>query len=161
MLGTQPGEFSHDVYFPLLLRIDQIMIVWIMPFTLANHDSYCSQYSEVWPFPILAPSTDPDAISTRWGNDEAGVIDSGEGVRGGEIRRQIFVSTAGGCRRVCGCASCMISLSPHAVPPTTEFKHWGAFVGSCSFQTAIHSPETSSAPLVLPFALCNRSLPIL
>lgn len=72
MLGTQPGEFSHDVYFPLLLRIDQIMIVWIMPFTLANHDSYCPQYSEVWPFPILAPSTDPDAISTWRGNDEAG-----------------------------------------------------------------------------------------
>lgn len=59
-------------FLPLLLRIDQIMIAWIMPFTLANHDSYCSQYSEVWPLPILAPSTDPDAISTRWGNDEAG-----------------------------------------------------------------------------------------
>ncbi|KAH7183075.1 uncharacterized protein B0J16DRAFT_160972 [Fusarium flagelliforme] len=38
-----------------------------------------------------------------------GVIDSGEGVRGG-IRRQIFVSMAGGCRRFCGCASCIISL---------------------------------------------------
>jgi len=72
VLGTQPGEFSHDVYFPLLLRIDQIMIVWIMPFTLANHDSYCPQYSEVWPFLILAPSTDPDAISMWRGNDEAG-----------------------------------------------------------------------------------------
>lgn len=54
-----------------------------------------------------------------------GAIDSGEGARGGEIRRQIFVSTAGGYRRFCGCASCIVSLSHHAVSPLTELKYRG------------------------------------
>ena len=107
------------------VRIDQIMIAWIMPFILANHDSYCSQYSEEWPFPILAPSTDHYAISTRWGNDEVGSGRFWGGSPRGEIRRQIFVSTAGGYRRFCGCASCIVSLSHHAVSPLTELKYRG------------------------------------
>ena len=143
------------------VRIDQIMIAWIMPFILANHDSYCSQYSEEWPFPILAPSMDHYAISTRWGNDEVGSDRFwGGSPRGGDTKAD-FCFYGRWLQKVLRMRKLYcLSFSPCCVS-THRTQISGAFVGSCSFQTAIHPPERSSAPLVLPFALCNRSLPIL
>jgi hypothetical protein len=111
---------------------------------------YCLQYPEEWLFPSLRlpRNLTPNEVENR----RSDCISWGWTWRGRQqIRRQVLCSRAGGCGRFG--ARCIFSLFLLYRVLITERKHRRASVGSCSFQPAIHSLETSSAHLILPSAI--------